>query len=116
MGAVDEYFATLDDDARRAYERIRDLAVAEVPAAEQGISYGMAALLYRGKPLLGFRAARDHLSVFPFSPAAVEAVAAHLPSEAVAKGTVRFTADRPLPESVVLGLVRSRFAQIDTAR
>ena len=74
MGAVDEYLATLDDGARSAYERIRDLALAEVPAAEQGTSYGMAALKYRGKPLLGFRAAKDHLSVFPFSSVAVEAV------------------------------------------
>jgi uncharacterized protein YdhG (YjbR/CyaY superfamily) len=116
MRAVDEYLATLDDAARSAYERIRDVALAEVPGAEQGISYGMAALKYRGKPLLGFRAAKDHLSVFPFSPAAMEAVKEELRGDAASKGTVRFSPDQPLPDSIVVGLVRSRAAEIDTAR
>jgi len=113
MGAVDDYLASLDDDARSAYERVRDVVLAEVPGAEQGVSYGMASLTYRGKPLLGFRAARNHLSVFPFSPAAVEAVAAELPGGSVSKGTVRFGPGDPLPDAVVLGLVRSRVAEID---
>ena len=116
MGAVDAYFATLDDAARSAYERIRELALAEVPRAEQGVSYGMAALKYEGKPLLGFRAAKEHLSVFPFSPAAVEAVKGRLRSDGVSKGTVRFTPDHPLPDSIVVDLVRSRVAEIDRAR
>jgi uncharacterized protein YdhG (YjbR/CyaY superfamily) len=116
MGTVDEYLMTLDDDARAAYERIRDLAIAEVPGAEQGMSYGMAALRYRGKPLLGFRAAKDHLSVFPFSPAAVEAVRQQVTGDAISKGTIRFSPDQPLPDGVVLGLVRSRVEEIDKAR
>jgi ribosomal protein L9 len=40
----------------------------------EGASYGMAALKYRQKPLLGFRAAQQHLSIFPFSSDVVEAV------------------------------------------
>jgi len=116
MGAVDEYFATLDEAARSAYERIRDVALAEVPGAEQGFSYGMAALKYEGKPLLGFRAAKEHLSVFPFSPAAVEAVKGRLESDWVSKGTIRFSSDHPLPDSVVVDLVRSRVAEIDRPR
>jgi uncharacterized protein YdhG (YjbR/CyaY superfamily) len=116
MGAVDDYLATLNDAARAACERIRDVVLAEVPAAEQGISYGMAALKYQGRPLLGFRAAKDHLSVFPFSPAAVEAVKEDLPDGAASKGTVRFSADQPLQDGIVRGLVRSRVAEIDRVR
>jgi len=116
MGAVDEYLATLDGGARSAYERVLDLALAEVPQAEQGTSYGMAVLKYRGKPLLGFRAAKDHLSIFPFSPAAVDAVKDELRDDATSKGTVRFSIDHPLPDSGVCGLVRSRVAEIDKAR
>ena len=115
MGVVDEYFSTLGSEARKAYERIRDLTVAEVPGAEEGTRYGMAALTYRGKPLIGFRAAKDHLSVFPFSPTAVDAVKDELRGD-VSKGTVRFRLDQPLPDSVVLGLVRARVAEIDKVR
>ena len=34
----------------------------------------MPAFLYAGRPLLGLRAAKKHLSLFPFSPAVLEAV------------------------------------------
>jgi uncharacterized protein YdhG (YjbR/CyaY superfamily) len=34
----------------------------------------MPALLYEGRPLLGFGAAKEHLSIFPFSPAVIETV------------------------------------------
>jgi uncharacterized protein YdhG (YjbR/CyaY superfamily) len=112
MGAVDDYLEALDDDVREVYARIRDLAVAEVPDAEQGISYGMAALRYRGKPLLGFKAARGHLSVFPFSPAVVESVAASLDGFSVSKGTIRFSVVHALPDGVVRDLVRARAAEI----
>jgi uncharacterized protein YdhG (YjbR/CyaY superfamily) len=113
MAAVDEYFMSLDAPTRAAFERVRDLVMAEVPDAVQGTSYGMAALRYRGKPLLGFRAARDHLSIFPFSPQAVDAVREDLTAFVISKGTIRFSAACPLPDDVVSRLVRSRVAEID---
>ena len=68
----------------------------------------MPAFILAGRPLFGFRAARAHLSVFPFSPAAIEAVADRLVGFDVSKGTVRFTPDRPLPDDVIAELVRQR--------
>ncbi len=115
MGTVDEYLHGLDDAARAAYARVVEVALEEAPDAGQGTSYGMAALLHRGRPLLGFRAARGHLSVFPFSPAAVEAAAGLLAGFALSKGTVRFEPDRPLPDDAVRALVRARLAEIDAA-
>jgi uncharacterized protein YdhG (YjbR/CyaY superfamily) len=112
MGTVDDYLLSLQQPAQLVYAQVRDAALAEVPDAEQGTSYGMAALTYRGKPLLGFRAAAAHLSVFPFSPAAIDAVRAELPAAAVSKGTLRFTADAPLPDDVVRRLVRARAEEI----
>lgn len=112
VGTVDDYLMSLEGPARAAYARVRDIAVAEVPEAGQGTGYGMAALTYRGKPLLGFRAAAAHLSVFPFSPAAVDAVRDGLPATAVSRGTLRFTPDAPLPDDVVRRLVRARAEQI----
>ena len=35
---------SLDAPMRAAFERVRDLVMTEVPDAEQGTSYGMAAL------------------------------------------------------------------------
>ncbi|NIJ14402.1 uncharacterized protein YdhG (YjbR/CyaY superfamily) [Saccharomonospora amisosensis] len=109
---VDAYLATLDGPARTAFERVRDTALTAVPAAEQGKSYGMAALTFRGKPLLAFRAAKQHLSVFPFSGEIVEAVRGRLDGFDCSKGTIRFTAGEPLPDDVVADIVRLRVAEI----
>jgi uncharacterized protein YdhG (YjbR/CyaY superfamily) len=109
---VDDYFAGLDEAARIAFEHVRQLAMTVAPDAEGGTSYGMAALRYRGKPLLGFRESAGHLSVFPFSPAAIDAVRDRLAGFSLSKGTVRFTAAAPLPDDVVLDLVRHRMAEI----
>jgi uncharacterized protein YdhG (YjbR/CyaY superfamily) len=112
MPDVDDYLASLPADARAAFTRVRDLALAELPEAAQGTSYGMAALTHRGQPVLGFRAAARHLSVFPFSPAALDAVRDQLDGFALSKGTVRFTANAPLPAQAVRDLVRHRVREI----
>ena len=112
MSTVDEYFDSLDAPSRAAFDRVRNIALALVPEAEPGTSYGMAALRYQRKPLLGFRASQRHLSVFPFSPQAIDAVRDRLAGFDLAKGTIRFTAATPIPDDVVRDLVRHRAAEI----
>ena len=114
MGEVDDYFKSLDPDARAAFERIRSLALEIVPDAEQGTSYGMAALRYKQKPLLGFAAAKRHLSVFPFSPEVVDDVRDRLAGFELSKGTIRFTVDKPLADDVIRKVVKLRLAEISS--
>jgi uncharacterized protein YdhG (YjbR/CyaY superfamily) len=112
VSTVDEYLGTLDASTRSAFDHILRLALSVAPDAEQGTSYGMAALRCDGKPLIGFRAASGHLSIFPFSPAVVDAVRDRLEGLELSKGTIRFTLDKPLPDDVVLDVVRLRRAEI----
>jgi uncharacterized protein YdhG (YjbR/CyaY superfamily) len=112
MSAVDEYFAGLDASTRAAFERVRRLAMEVAPEAEGGVSYGMAALIYKKKPLIGFKAAKRHLSVFPFSPEVVDAVRDQLAGFELSKGTIRFTNEAPLSDDVVRDIVRHRVAEI----
>lgn len=111
-GPLTTYLATLNAADAQALDRVRGIATRAVPGTTEGTSYGLAALLLDGKPLLGFRAAADHLSVFPFSPAVVAAVADRLAGYKLSKGTIRFTARKPLPEAVVIDLARLRGAEI----
>ena len=113
MSEIDDYLATVAPAARAALERVVDLARQTVPDAVDGRSYGMPALKHAGKPLVGFLAARDHLSLFPFSPAVVEAVRDRLPGFSLSTGTIRFSVDQPLPEDVVREVVALRRAEID---
>ena len=66
-----------------------------------------------GRPLLGITAAAKHLSVFPFSPAVVEAVAADLDGFSLSKGTIRFTPERPVPDEVLERIVALRVAELE---
>lgn len=116
MGTVDDYLYELDPGDRAAIARVYALARAEVPEAEQGTGYGMPALVYRGKPLISVMRAKKHIGLYPFSPDAVTAVALDVeavPQAGLAKGTIRFQPEHPLPESVVVALVRARRDQIE---
>jgi uncharacterized protein YdhG (YjbR/CyaY superfamily) len=112
MSAMDDYLDGLPDAQRAALARVRTVVGDVAPEAEEGTSYGMPAFIYAGRPLLGFRAAKRHLSVFPFSPAAIEAVQDRLDGFDLSKGTIRFRPDRPLPDDVLADLIRARKNEI----
>jgi uncharacterized protein YdhG (YjbR/CyaY superfamily) len=105
---MDEYLDGLPPADRTAFERVRAVVARAVPDAVEGASYGMPAFIYDGRPLLGFRAATRHLSLFPFSPAAIDAVRDRLAGFDLAKGTIRFSADQPVPDDVLADLVEAR--------
>ncbi len=113
MGTVTDYLAGVDERDRPALARVITVAREAAPDATEGTSYGMPALLHRGKALLSATASAKHLAVYPFSPAAVSAVEPRLGGWSHAKGTVRFSADHPLPDDVVRDLVAFRVAEID---
>jgi uncharacterized protein YdhG (YjbR/CyaY superfamily) len=116
LPAMDDYLDGLPPAQRAALASVRAVVDGVAPEAEEGISYGMPAFLYSGRPLLGFRAAKSHLSVFPFSPAAIEAVKDRLEGFDLSKGTIRFSPDSPVPEDVLADLVRARKQEIETRR
>jgi uncharacterized protein YdhG (YjbR/CyaY superfamily) len=111
-GMMDDYLNELPSEQRAALEHVRAVAAELVPDAEEGTSYGIPAFIYAGRPLLGFKAAKKHLSVFPFSPAAIDAVRDRLDGFDVAKGTIRFSPERPVPDDVLTDLVRARMQEI----
>jgi len=96
-------------------EHVRAVARATVPEAVDGLGYGMPALRYRDRPLLSVMAAKNHIGLYPFSPAVVAAVADELDGYSFAKGTIRFTAARPLSDDLVRRIVRLRRDEIDAA-
>ena len=113
MSEIDDYLAGVEPPERAALEHVRRLAKQVAPLAADGRSYGMPALKYRKRPLLGFVSAKNHLSVFPFSPAVIGALADRLDGFDVSKGTIRFSVEHPIPDDVLQDIVRLRAAEID---
>lgn len=113
---IDEYLAGLPAEQGDALRALRATIATAAPAAEEAISYGLPAFRYLGRPLVSYGAARSHCSFFPMSPAALDRSREVLADYDLAKGTVRFTPDRPLPPEVVVAIVRDRMAEIEAAR
>jgi uncharacterized protein YdhG (YjbR/CyaY superfamily) len=109
---MDDYLADVAEPDRAALERIRRVVKELVPQAEEGKSYGMPALRYNKRPLVGFVAAKKHLSLFPFSPAVIDALTDRLDGFELSKGTIRFTAEHQLPDDVLRDVVMLRLDEI----
>jgi uncharacterized protein YdhG (YjbR/CyaY superfamily) len=118
MAEIDDYLAGLEaEDARiigDAYATARTL----VPEAEQGISYGMPALIFHSRPLLSLMRAKGHIGIYPYSAVVVAAVLETLPAIdglSAAKGTVRLPLGAEIPEIVIRQLVLARSDEIREA-
>jgi uncharacterized protein YdhG (YjbR/CyaY superfamily) len=113
MGTVDDYLSSLEEPRRTVVATLYAAVTDAVPETEQGTSYGMPALLYRGKPLVSVMSAKKHLSLFPFSGDVVAQFTDELADFDSAKGTIRFQPDHPLPADLAVRVVEARRAQID---
>ena len=85
------------------------------PSATEGMTYGMPALFYRGRPLVAVAVTAAGYSVYPCSGAIVEHVAPLLGELKRSKGAVAFTDARPLPVEAFDALVSARRAEIDAS-
>jgi uncharacterized protein YdhG (YjbR/CyaY superfamily) len=113
VSTFDEYLSPLPGAQKAELERIRRLVRRTVPDADEGTSYGMPAFKYKNRPLLGFKVSKNHLSVFPFSPEAIDAAREALAGFDLSKGTVRFTPEKPIPDSALDQLLRHRLRELE---
>src|SRR3712207_5449669 len=113
VGEVTDLIASLDEPQSTMLERLRARTVELVPEAEEGRSYGMPALRYRGRPLVSVVAAKHGYSLFPFSSDVVARAVAALDGFDSTKGGIKFTDERPIPDHVFEQIVLSRRDEID---
>lgn len=113
MGPVSTYLGTVDGAERAALERVYAIAHKMVPEAEEGTSYAMAALIYRGKGLIATVRARKFLSIYPFSGAVVAGNLDLLADFETTTGSIHFSVDHQLPDATVRRIVQARRAEID---
>lgn len=112
---IDQILSSLPDDKRAALQALRQAIAAATPDAVEGISYGLPAFRYRGRPLVSYNASKGHCAFFPMSPAVLDRHRDELARFDLAKGTIRFPPDRPIPAEIVSAIVRERMAETDAA-
>jgi uncharacterized protein YdhG (YjbR/CyaY superfamily) len=109
--SVEAYLAALPDDQRAVMEHLRGIIRAAAPEATEQISYGMPAFRTHGRFLVSYAAFKRHFSLFPASQAVIDALGDEVVPFHASKGTIQFTAERPLGADVVTRLVRVRLEE-----
>lgn len=109
---IDDYLAGLPADQRAALQALRATIARAAPEAEEAISYRIPAFRYHGRILVWYHAAKRHCSFFPTAEP-IERHRAELAGFSVAKGTIRFAPDHPIPETLVERIISDRMATID---
>src|SRR5262249_21934910 len=101
----------MSDEKRLALEKLRKTIKATAPKAEECISYGLAAFRLNGKMLVALGATANHCAFYTMSSTTVEAHKDELKGYDTSKGTIRFSANPPLPATLLRKLVKARIAE-----
>ena len=110
---IDEYLARVSKPRRTALEKLRRDIRAAAPTAEECISYDIPSYRVGSKLLVSFGAGKNHCAFYPGAHP-IRVHADELKAYDLAKGTIRFSADKPLPSALVKKLVKTRLAERST--
>jgi len=114
MSYISQYYSEADPNQLVILEELWRFAQSVEPGAEEGLSYGLPALKLHKRPLIGFSIAKNHMSVYPFSPKIIDDVKNDLTDFETSKGLVRFTRDHVIPKEIIEIMIQLRKLQIES--
>ncbi len=105
--SVDAYIATHPKDVQTILQRVRATIRKALPAAEEVISYQIAAYKLHGSVVIYFAGFKQHYSIFPANARLVAAFKEDLaPYEVNNKGTIRFPLGKPVPVGLIARIAK----------
>ncbi len=110
---IAEYVSALPEPARTTISAIYAEARALVPDAVEGLSYGMPALVYKGKGLISVMNAKNHIGIYPYGNLGELAAAVSAAGLDSTKGSIHLKGDQTLPDDLLAAILLRRKAQLD---
>lgn len=96
---IDEYIADFPKDVQERLQKVRTAIKKAVPRAEEKIAYGIPTFVLNGN-LIHFAGYQNHIGLYPGSKP-IEEFKDELTKYRLAKGTVQFPLDKPLPVGLI---------------
>lgn len=99
--SVDDYIQTFPAEMQTILEKVRQAIAAELPDAEQTISYSIPTFKMNGQYLVYFAGWKDHISVYPIPPKGDKVFQKEIAPFRTGKGTLQFPLDKPIPYDLI---------------
>jgi len=109
---VDEYLSQLEEPKRSTLEAMRTMLLEIRPDLQETIGWGAPIFKLKGKNVAGLCAFKNHLVFSPQSSAVMEEFAPALTGYVVAKSSMQFAIDQPLPKELVKQLLEARIQEL----
>jgi len=106
--SVDEYIATFPDAAQKVLRRVRSTIRKALPGAEEVISYQIPAYRLHGGAVIYFAGWKKHWSLYPVHATLLKSLDVETEGRDLAKGTLRFPLDEPIPVRLVTRIAQAR--------
>lgn len=110
--STDEYLSRVPEDKRKALENLRAVIKSIVIDAQEVISYQLPSFKYKYR-LVGFGITKNNCSFYVFSNTLLKRFKHELEGFDYSVGTIHFSPEKPLPESLVRKLVMERMIEND---
>ena len=107
---MDAYIASFPRKIQSILEEIRQTIRKAAPGAVEAISYQIPTFKLNGKNLVHFAAWKDHIGFYA-TPAGNMAFEKELSRYKVAKGSIQFPLDEPIPYDLVTKMVLFRMKE-----
>jgi uncharacterized protein YdhG (YjbR/CyaY superfamily) len=107
---MDEYVATLPKNVQGILEKIRQTIRKAAPGAVETISYQIPTFKLNGKNLVHFAAWKNHIGFYA-TPSGNAAFKKEISHYKVAKGSIQFPLEEPIPYDLVAKIVLFRVTE-----
>ena len=108
---VDAYLAAVPEPARSTLNKVRTTIRSVLPKeATEVISYRIPAFRHK-KIVVWYAAFSNHCSLFP-TASVIAKLKDELKGYTLAKGTIQFAVDKPLPATLLKKIVKARLAEM----
>jgi uncharacterized protein YdhG (YjbR/CyaY superfamily) len=104
---MDAYIASFPKDVQKILEKIRQTIHEAAPGATETISYQIPTFKLNGSNLVHFAAWKDHIGFYA-TPSGNAAFKKELERYKVAKGSIQFPLDEPIPYDLVTKIAKFR--------
>ena len=96
---IDAYIADFPDDVQASMQKVRATIRKAAPRAEEAIKYQIPTFVLNGN-LIHFAGYKNHIGLYP-GTRAIEEFKDELSGYKLAKGTVQFPLDKPVPVGLI---------------